>query len=230
MNPVRVRCASWNIHRCVGRDGRRDPARTLGVLQGLRADVVALQEVESAHGDGLLEEMAAATGMQALHGPTMAAQGGRYGNALLTRLAVTGLRRVDLSVAPYEPRGALVATLAGPDGPLEVVATHLGLRPRERREQVRRLLRALPAGGDARPGVMMGDFNEWFLWGRPLRWLQGRYARTRAIPTFPSLWPVFSLDRIWVRPGHCLHRLEVVDDPGARTASDHLPVRAVLHC
>jgi endonuclease/exonuclease/phosphatase family metal-dependent hydrolase len=42
-----VRIVSYNIHGCVGTDGRRDAERVAAVLEALAPDVVALQEVDS---------------------------------------------------------------------------------------------------------------------------------------------------------------------------------------
>ena len=41
-----LRIASYNIRKCVGLDRRRDPERVLGVIAGLGADIVALQEAD----------------------------------------------------------------------------------------------------------------------------------------------------------------------------------------
>jgi endonuclease/exonuclease/phosphatase family metal-dependent hydrolase len=40
--PLRV--ATYNVHECVGRDGRHDPERVARVIDELDADIVALQE------------------------------------------------------------------------------------------------------------------------------------------------------------------------------------------
>jgi endonuclease/exonuclease/phosphatase family metal-dependent hydrolase len=45
-----MRIASYNVHRAIGRDGRTDPKRILGVLKEIDADVYALQEVEAHDG------------------------------------------------------------------------------------------------------------------------------------------------------------------------------------
>jgi endonuclease/exonuclease/phosphatase family metal-dependent hydrolase len=74
----------------------------------------------------------------------------------------------------------------------------------------------------------MGDLNEWFLWGRPLRWLHVQFRRTPAPATFPARLPVFALDRFWVRPRVLLDHLVVHSSPLARAASDHLPLVATL--
>jgi endonuclease/exonuclease/phosphatase family metal-dependent hydrolase len=110
---------------------------------------------------------------------------------------------------------------------LRVVATHLGLRPAERREQVERLLR-LFSWKDEDRAVLMGDLNEWFLWGRPLRHLHRYFDETPAVPTFPARHPILSLDRFWAHPGHILKKLEAHKTALSRVASDHLPLVATL--
>jgi endonuclease/exonuclease/phosphatase family metal-dependent hydrolase len=110
---------------------------------------------------------------------------------------------------------------------LRVIATHLGLRPSERREQVKRLLAALERERPL-PTVLTGDVNEWYLWGRPLRWLHRHFKRTPAPPTFPAWRPVFALDRLWTEPARLLAELRVHATPLARVASDHLPLIARL--
>ena len=40
------RIVTWNVHRCVGRDGVCSPARVARVLASLQPDIVALQELD----------------------------------------------------------------------------------------------------------------------------------------------------------------------------------------
>jgi endonuclease/exonuclease/phosphatase family metal-dependent hydrolase len=220
--------ATYNVHRCVGRDGRCDPERTLAVLRELDADAVALQELQWRPDDAmhLLQQLALKLGYAALAGPTLLRAEGHYGNAVLTRLPVLDTATVDLSVPGREPRGALLALLETPAGPLRLIATHLGLRPYERRLQMRRLL-ALPREKVAAT-VLLGDLNEWFLWGRPLRWLHARFGHAPAPASFPARRPLLALDRIWVEPRPILRELRAHASPLARVASDHVPLRAVL--
>lgn len=224
-----ITVATYNVHRCVGRDGRFDPARTLEMLGELDADVIALQELEWQPDDALslLNQFAERLNYQALAGPTLLRQTGHYGNALLTRLPIRNVRRHDLSVSGREPRGALDVSLACAGAPIRIMATHLGLRPTERRMQIRRLLSSITydQGGST---VLMGDLNEWFLSGRPLRWLRAHFGKTPAPATFPSGFPVLALDRIWVKPRERLLDLAVPRHTLARQASDHLPLRAVI--
>lgn len=132
-----------------------------------------------------------------------------------------------MTVAHHEPRGAIDVVLDAGRQQLRVMATHLGLRPYERRWQMRRLLGRLEAG-PCMATVFMGDLNEWFLWGRPLRWLHAWFGATPAPATFPSALPMFALDRIWVRPRGLMARVFVPAGPYVRDASDHLPLVAQL--
>jgi endonuclease/exonuclease/phosphatase family metal-dependent hydrolase len=223
-----LRIASYNVHRAIGIDGRRDPERILAVVREIDADVLALQEVESRQlGDGMLDWLARETGFEAIAGATLEHDGGHYGNGLLSRCPVkaSGLR--DLTWRRREPRGAIAADIECDGRPLRVVATHLGLRPAERRAQVLELLQLFTWGEEDR-AVLLGDLNEWFLWGRPLRRLHRHFEETPALATFPSRLPLLALDRIWSHPGAMLRGVEVHASPLARVASDHLPLVARL--
>ncbi|MFM7445372.1 MAG: endonuclease/exonuclease/phosphatase family protein, partial [Tabrizicola sp.] len=46
-----LRVASWNIHKAVGTDRRRDADRVLAGIAALQADIVALQEADRRLGD-----------------------------------------------------------------------------------------------------------------------------------------------------------------------------------
>jgi endonuclease/exonuclease/phosphatase family metal-dependent hydrolase len=223
---------SYNTHGGVGRDGHFVPKRIAGVLRELDADIIALQEVESrATGFDMLGYLSHETGMEAIAGPTLLRNGADYGNGLLTRFKVLSMKRLDLCVERCEPRGAIDAELDCGGTPMRVLATHLGLRPSERREQIQRLLKALESDRPL-PTILMGDINEWFLWGRPLRWMQRHFEQTPSPPTFPSRLPIFALDRVWVKPRTLLRDIGVHVTPLAKIASDHLPLKAELdlHC
>ena len=224
----RLRIATYNIHAAIGRDGRFAPARIRDVLAELAADVVALQEVEShTSGFDMMAWLAAETGMHAVAGPTLMRNDAHYGNVLLSRQPPATIARLDLSVAGREPRGAIDVRVPVRSAALRVVATHLGLRPAERRWQIRRLLAALGEPGAATT-VLLGDLNEWFLWGRPLRWLRRNFGPLPAPATFPAGWPLVALDRLWVHPRTALVDLRSHRSATARMASDHLPLVATL--
>jgi len=224
-----MRVATYNIHACIGADGQFEPARTVTVLQEINADVVALQEVEHHiyNGYDLLDYLAAETGLTAIAGPTLLRDTRHYGNAILTRLPILAVTRIDLSLPRREPRGALDVMLDWHGQRLQVVATHLGLRPWERRHQIQQLL-SLFTSGRADVSVLLGDINEWLLWGRPLRWLHRYFAASPQPRTYPAQFPLFAMDRIWVHPRAILTNLKVHDSPLTEITSDHLPLKAEL--
>jgi endonuclease/exonuclease/phosphatase family metal-dependent hydrolase len=220
--------ATYNIHRCIGRDRKLRPDRIVQVLKELRADVVALQEVETLDDGGLdlLEHFTDETGLAAIAGTNIFRHGVRYGNALLTRLPVLTLTRPDLSYPGRERRGAIDVLLDWSGTPLRVVATHLGLSGRERRWQLDHLL-ARFRSGNAAIDVLLGDINEWRRRGRAQRWLDAYFPTPPMAPaTFPAFWPLLALDQIRVQPRCLLQDLSVHASPMARQASDHLPLIA----
>jgi endonuclease/exonuclease/phosphatase family metal-dependent hydrolase len=224
-----MRIATYNIHRAIGADGRQNATRIARVLREIDADLIALQEVayrrdQAGH---FLDYLGQQLQAQVIDGITMFDERGHYGNAVLTRLPVSAVDRLDISFPHREPRGAIETSLRVEGLDVLVIATHLGLRPRERRHQIRALLPRFE-NGQADVKVLLGDLNEWFLWGRPLRWLRRVFGDIPAPRTFPSKSPWFALDRLWVDPRPALTDIRAHASPTARAASDHLPVVAEL--
>ena len=126
-----------------------------------------------------------------------------------------------------EPRGALVVDLSLRSGHFRLVAAHLGLLRRSRSRQVEAILSASVAE-DGRPTILCGDLNEWRLGARSaLKGLDPHFGPLHAdVASFPSRFPVLSLDRILANPQHLISRIAVHDTPLAREASDHLPIKA----
>jgi endonuclease/exonuclease/phosphatase family metal-dependent hydrolase len=222
--------ASYNVHKCIGTDGRYDPDRIGAVIAEIRPDVIALQEVDRRFGDraGLLD--LARVGRETGLVPVPVSNGhsghGWHGNVVLVREAmVQNLRQ--LSLPGLEPRGALVADVDLAAGPVRVMAAHLGLLRQSRLMQVEMLL-GHAAIGDERPVVLMGDFNEWRRQRRSaLKPFGAGFGPVgRGVASFPSYFPVLALDRIMARPQGILGQVEAHDSPLARLASDHLPVKA----
>jgi endonuclease/exonuclease/phosphatase family metal-dependent hydrolase len=142
---------------------------------------------------------------------------------LISRFPVTSHEIRDISFGEREPRRAIRAVVETPQGPLIVVATHLGLSIHERRHQAT-LLTEL-ASGNA-PAVVIGDLNDWY-WPGSVRAVLSRELRGRtSFRTFPAKFPLLRLDRIYCRPRGALVRSFI--DRSARAISDHLPVIADL--
>jgi endonuclease/exonuclease/phosphatase family metal-dependent hydrolase len=223
-----LRVATWNIHGATGTDRVRCAKRIAAVVAELDADIVALQEVPLGGRDApdVLATLREATGWHAVEGATLDAPARRFGNAVITRWPVRASRGLDLSFGSREPRGALDVDIDHAGDTLRIVATHLGLRARERRAQIARLLHTFDRPD--LPVILAGDINEWFVWGRALRMLVSHFRAAPAPRTFPSFFPVFSLDRIWIPPGERLIGVHAHRSALARIASDHLPLVAEI--
>jgi endonuclease/exonuclease/phosphatase family metal-dependent hydrolase len=218
--------ASYNIHRCVGADGRRDPERVARVITDLGADIIGLQEVDSRGpmDTAQMDFLGSLTRFTAVSGSTIEKEEGSYGNVLLSGFPVMGVKKLDLSFHAREPRGAIDAVLRVAERTVRVIVTHLGLRAAERRHQVRLLLDHI-RDDEQDLLVVMGDVNEWSPFGHALRSLNRRLGKSLATPTFPSRFPILALDRIWVHPRESALSVRVHRSAPARAASDHLPVK-----
>ncbi|WP_327086269.1 endonuclease/exonuclease/phosphatase family protein [Nonomuraea sp. NBC_01738] len=125
-------------------------------LAELRPDVIGLQEVWRHDGRCEAEEIAGGLGYEIAYAPAFVADDGRIqGNAILSRLPLTGQRVTPLPTHGFEPRALLFAMA----GDLPVFVTHLNWEPDHshiRQEQVR----FITAQMAAHPGaVLLGDFN-----------------------------------------------------------------------
>jgi endonuclease/exonuclease/phosphatase family metal-dependent hydrolase len=219
---VTLRIASYNVHGCVGRGNVRDVGRTAEVIRELDCDTVGLQEVFGAR------ELSEETKLTLVEGKPHRWHERHVGNALLTSRPVLAVRHHDWSWPGHEPRAALDVDLEVDGEPVRVIVTHLGLKPYERRFQVRQILKLLGQAPIPERLIVLGDINEWLPLGRPLRWLNELLGHSPAERTFPSVWPLFALDRVWVRPRHALLAYSAHRSPLAALASDHLPIKAIV--
>lgn len=232
---MRLTFASYNIHKAVGVDGRRDPERILGVLREIErehgADVIALQEVDMRFGAResviprrLIEEHSP---WQAVAPRTKSASLGWHGNVVLVRkgIEVVGVEPIELPT--LEPRGAVCAHLAHGGQAFRVAAMHLDLSGLRRRHQVETVRDHLSAHG-APPAVAMGDLNEW----SPRRGALSAFGQGLCVHapghSFPSRRPIAQLDRIVTSAHWHVEAMGVHASALARVGSDHLPVWARL--
>lgn len=245
--------ASYNIHRAVGGDRRKDPLRIAETIAALDADLIALQEVETPVRAAplIFLQRLQELGYEARLGHTMQRGAHHYGNVLLSRLPVLSHHLVDISQPKREPRGLIdvrislarrtpqagANALRASDAPadaaplvLRCLATHLGLSVSERRRQLDTIFSHLldPTPGCCDLTVLMGDFNEWRRSSRRFAQIERLLQPASTPASFPSRWPLFALDRLWHGPGLELLDASVVSTVATRAASDHLPLRARL--
>ena len=234
----RLRCATYNIHKCRGFDRRTVPERIIAVLRELDADVLCLQEVVNAAGGPEIYDQAEAIA-RALpdyawcFGGNRPLHGGTYGNMTLSRLPV--LRWQNLNIThTREPRGVLQVDLSlGESFPLHLFNVHLGTGFMERRFQAARLLADDVLGQPALTGprLVMGDFNEWSR-GLTTRLLRDSFQTfkpkhaMRFPKTFPGMLPLMTLDHCYFEPPLALVETRLWRSRTALIASDHLPLVA----
>ncbi|GAA4895333.1 endonuclease/exonuclease/phosphatase family metal-dependent hydrolase [Stackebrandtia albiflava] len=218
---ARLRVLTYNIHH--GADAAERPSldRIGRLIADSDADVVCLQEVDrnfgprSAHRDQVAW-LADGLAMHAHFGASITRRGGRYGNAILSRGALTDTRVHALPTPEgVEPRCAVSAVAATPLGEVAVFTTHLTVEPAlaDVRRQQLELIAGLVAETSG-PAVVTGDFNTGSRRGElsvlekamhdvrrsrrfsPARWslLWGRPSGA----TFPARWPLRRIDRIYV--------------------------------
>ena len=226
-----IKVASYNIHKGIGLDRRRDPARILDVLREIDADVIALQEADRRFG-----AKACVIPLHALedHSPwkpvpfgMRAGSMGWHGNVLLVRKDAEILGCEAIHLPALEPRGAVMADVRVRNAAIRVVGMHLDLSGLWRRRQAHAILGHAGAGA-ARPTVLMGDLNEWSAASGCLRDFGKDFAFAATAPSFHVRRPVARLDRIMVSRDLRVVECGAHHSAASRKASDHLPIWAVL--
>jgi endonuclease/exonuclease/phosphatase family metal-dependent hydrolase len=164
--PRLLRVMQFNIHAGVSRYGGVGLARIAAEIRAAHPDVVSLNEVDSGTvRSGHADEAAyldRATGLRAVYGPNLFGyDGGRFGNAILSRFPIRETHNTPLPGKPHaEPRGLLEATLRIGHRDVSFYSVHLsqGVRGAAQRarqaEAIARVIR--PAG---RPTIVSGDLN-----------------------------------------------------------------------
>ena len=227
---MKLRFASYNIHKAVGMDRRRDPERIVAVLRELHADVIALQEADRRVGAReavLPRHLFDESPWRVAHVAKRAQSMGWHGNAILVRRDIEIEECHALDMPMIEPRGAACAVLLHGGKRFRVIGTHLDLSGLRRRDQVRSLLR-FGADHGTMPAVILGDFNQRGHLTGAMREFASDWGQIAPGPSYPSRRPVARLDRIVHCGGWKCHDAHVHHSALAAVASDHLPILADL--
>jgi len=239
-----LRVATYNIHKGVRGLGpqKRLEIHNLGLgIEALDADLVALQEVRLRHDldaqrfqrtwlgwpDQGQADYLAPEGYEVAYRTNAVTRHGEHGNALLSRWPIGDVGHHDVSDHRFEQRGLLHVPVLWQGVEVHAVVAHLGLIHASRVRQVERLAAFIAAEvpPDA-PLLVAGDFNDWGerldgpMAAIGLTRARGRTERSQR--TFPSLVPLFALDRVYLRGLVCLSTM-VPRSSGWARMSDHLP-------
>lgn len=246
-----LRVATYNIHKGVRGVGprKRLEIHNLGLaIEALDADIVFLQEVRLFHTRHAQQfdrtsfgwpaqgqaEFLAPPGYDAAYRTNCVTRHGEHGNALLSRWPLGDIGHHDVSDHRFEQRGLLHVPVVWNGVTVHAVVVHFGLVHASRVRQVQRLAdfieREVPHGEML---IVAGDFNDW---NEKLDGPMADIELQRAVAprsqrdhrlTFPSLIPVFALDRFYLRGLSCRSTMVPRGMTWARM-SDHLPLVAEL--
>lgn len=235
---MKLRIATYNVHRCRGMDRRIDVARITEVIGALDADVVAVQEILRAESEtdetaDQVRFVAQALDYHFAFGQNRTLWGHPYGNATFSRLPITLRQNYDITWHARERRGCLRTDVRTPAGRvLHIYNVHLSTRYFTRPHQARLLLSrsVLRHSTVAGPRVVVGDFNEWTrgvatrLMGFEFESVDMRLLGRRK--TYPGIFPVLHLDHFYYDTALRMKTFRLDRSKRALLASDHLPLVA----
>jgi len=235
-----MRLVSYNIHKGIGgRDRRYRIERVIEVIELENPDVFCLQEVAQHSRRArrqdqprlLVDYFNAAAH---LYQRNVHYLRGGYGNLLLSRWPLESHHQISLRFNGKKPRGAQLAVVETPEGPMRLVNWHLGLGESERHWQAQHLLEhPLFRESPDLPTWIAGDTNDWrnTLGDGPLASHGFRSATSppSRYRTFPAWLALGSLDKAFHRGGIVVRHARVVATRLAKQASDHLPLVVDFH-
>jgi len=238
--PEIIKVMSYNIHSCLGLDGKLFPARIARIIGRRSPDIVALQEVDRNMDRSGNEDQATLIGeqlgMQSIFFPLLRVGGGEYGLAILSRYPIKEMSYNVLpqiqAPRPTERRGLVWVRLDTHCGPVHFFNTHLSYFKREGYLQMRHIVKRtrLDSLPSSEPVIFCGDLNSGNS-SPTYSLMAGRLIDSHKFasgPTFISTYPILRLDYIF----HSRHlapvRTAVINDWECRLASDHLPVSSIF--
>jgi len=235
-----LRIMTYNVHGCVGMDGRLSPRRIARVISQYEPDVVALQELDVGRerSGGHDQAMLIADNLNMDHHFHAAMQVAeeRFGDAVLSTYPMRLIKKEKFlkktRFSALEPRGALWVEIDLHGTFVQIINTHLGLHHKERLLHTEELLGEnwLQHSQCKNPVILCGDFNA-LPGSKVVKALRGslvsaveKAGRKKHRSTWFGRFPVACIDYIFVRPDFEITRMEVGDSYLARTASDHRPL------
>ncbi len=230
-----LRVMTYNIHSCIGMDGRCFPERISRIILRYDPDIVALQEIDSGKERSGLHDQAKLIAheldMMYHFNPSFIVREGEYGNAVLSRLP---MHVVKAGLLPgfqgREPRAALWVEIDWKDAPVQLIATHLSLFARERAIQARALVGPEWMGNKrcARRAFLCGDFNS-VPNTAPYRIISRHLQDTSVVAPHGknnarTFMGVARLDYVFASRDVRVQKVQVSRTRRSRLASDHSPL------
>jgi len=240
----RLRVLTYNVHSCIGMDGKISPERIARVIARNAPDIVALQEIDvGKERTGSIDQahiIAKQLQMDFHFHPTVRVAEEQYGDAILTHLPMRLVKSGKIPGLPnkphLEPRGAIWVEIEFEGLRLQCINTHLGLLGQERMAQMEALMGHEWLGHpDCRsPALICGDFNALptfpvcRMLARKFDDVQSKLPEYKPLNTFFGRYPLIRIDHIYVGKNIEVLAVDVPDNELVRVASDHRPLIAEL--
>lgn len=170
---MKLRVATYNIHKGVTVRGRPRIHDVRKALQAMNADIVFLQEVQDRNErlaarhasypkSTQIEFLAAQIYEHHAYGMNAVYPHGHHGNAILSRHTIRQFTNHDVSDHALEKRGLLHAVCRVGKRDVHLICVHFGLLKRSRLRQAGFLVDFVASEMPARaPLIIAGDFNDW---------------------------------------------------------------------
>jgi endonuclease/exonuclease/phosphatase family metal-dependent hydrolase len=242
---LKIKAMTYNVHSCIGRNGKASISRIAEVIATYNPDLIALQELDiGLSRSGIMDQtliIAEYLKMNYHFHPSIKIEKGQYGNAALSKYPLCLIKTGQLPTLPdkkkIEKRGAIWTEIEIADYKIQFINTHLGLNRKERLAQIDTLLGRewLKHPSCHPPIIFCGDLNA--LPGSPVyKKIQEILSDTqrsviikRPKKTWPSRFPFRRIDYIFVSRDIIVNKVFVPRTSQVRNASDHLPLIVELY-
>jgi endonuclease/exonuclease/phosphatase family metal-dependent hydrolase len=223
VQPLKLKILSYNVKNCVGLDDVTDYNRVADVLRRINADVVAIQELDSATTRSkravVLNELAERVNMHASYSASIDYRGGKYGVGILTRQKPVSVTRISLP-GKEEKRSLLIVELKD----FVICCTHLSLTREDRLTSAKLINEATRKF--SKPVFLAGDLNT-TPGSAEMKSLEDEWIvlNNQQECTYPADSPNVCIDFILARKAEGWHA-ELLDSrvEPENIASDHRPV------
>lgn len=157
---------------------------------------------------------------------------GHHGNAILSEIPFSHLKKINVSSYKFSQRGILHGRL---ETGLHLLCVHFGLFERERFAQTNTLIKYIKENiHESEPFILAGDFNDWRRTSHrtlteELNVVEAFEQNTgKLAKSFPTLRPMLRVDRIYSR-GIEIQDTEIISSSSWRTVSDHCALTAEMN-
>lgn len=239
-----LRILTYNVHSCVGLDGKFSHQRIARVIARHNPDVIALQELDAGRRlkkhDHQAERIACDLEMSFHYHAVYGSEDESFGNALLSRFPIKLVRAGHLprygQQGFFEPRGLLWVEVDFEGVPIQVLTTHLSLWAPERKAQIQAMFSDEWVHHPRLKNqnvILCGDFNtspDSVLYQTITQYFSDvtQHSAARPMGTWTSRFPIRRLDYIFYKGNVQVADVIVTQTALERMASDHLPLTADL--